>query len=275
MATSRLPAFSQGEILLAAILGCVIEGLLLGAVIWAGDSATTIVAQPEEPPEQLVPIEVTPVLDELPLLKLGSKKVKPKLPDMWKKRPPRPVRRLEERAAPSETAPDDPEEIPESKLADKKHDAPTEEDEIVKEVDEELEQPEEPPEETPEVEGEGAEDGSEEGTEADPLKARAVNLYKVKIAGWFNARFRPPEGQIPCEELKKLSAGVAVSVGGDRSITGFQVSSPSGNAVFDAKVQATMNNLVGQQLPPPPQLYPDILGQTVFPRLSGSGVSCQ
>ncbi len=274
MATRPLPAFSQREIVLAALLGSLIEFALLFGVVWAGNT-TVEIRQEAEKEEELVPIEVMPVLDEVPLLKLGSKKdiAKPKLPDIWQKRAPVPVRRLEERSAPSEKAKDDPEEIPKSELADAKHKAPTEDDEIVKKANEMLDDDTEP-EKLPELSEEGVEDGSEHGTETDPLKGRAVDLYRSKILGWFNARFRPPQGEIPCEELKKLSAGVAVHVGGDRTISSFQVTAPSGNGTFDAKVQSTLANLVGQQLPPPPPLYPDLLESVVYPRLSGAGVSC-
>jgi hypothetical protein len=57
-------------------------------------------------------------------------------------------------------------------------------------------------------------------------------------------------------------------------VTAFSITKPSGNAVFDAKVNSTLAGMVGQELPPPPPLYPDILGSTVTPRLSGSGVKC-
>jgi hypothetical protein len=208
------------------------------------------------------------------LLKLGSKDpVKPRLPDMWQKRAPRPVKRYEERSAPSDKAEDSEEAIPESKLADKDHEAPPEDAEIVKELEQELDDDEDPVEE--ELDEEGAADGSVDGTETDPLKARQVDLYRLKIAGWFNARFSPPTDSIPCEVLKGLSAGVSVQVGGNRQITGFSITSPSGNPTFDAKVNSTLSALSGQQLPPPPPLYPDILGSVVFPRLSGSGVQCQ
>jgi len=228
----------------------------------------------QEPQEIAIPIAVQPVLDDLPLLKLGSKKdkLKPRLPDMWQKRAPTPVRRLEERSAPSELAEDKIDKVPKSEIADKDHPAPDEDDELVKEVDQTLEEDEE--QKVPELSEEGGEDGTVGGTETDPLKARAVDLYRMKILSWFNARFRPPKDQVPCEVLRSLSAGVTVQVGGDRSVQSFAVTSPSGNAVFDASVQATMSALVGQGLPPPPELYPDILGQSVFPRLSGAGVPC-
>jgi len=32
---------------------------------------------------------------------------------------------------------------------------------------------------------------------------------------------------------------------------------------------------VGQQLPPPPPLYPDILGSTVHPSFSGANAPCK
>lgn len=266
-------AFSSSEIAIACLLALVIEVAFLGLLAYAGDSRGAVLAEVVEAPTE-IPIEVKPVLDDLPLLKLGSKTpVKPRLPEMWKKRAPRPVKRYEERSAPSDQAEDSEEAIPESELADKDHEAPPEDAEIVKEVEQDLEDDEEPVED--ELDEEGAADGSEDGTETDPLKARQVDLYRMKIAGWFNARFSPPSDSVPCEVLKTLSAGVTVQVGGGREITGFSITSPSGNPTFDAKVNSTLAALTGQQLPPPPPLYPDILGSAVYPRLSGAGVQCQ
>jgi len=270
MAASTLHAFSAREIVLCAVFGVLLEALLLLGIVLAGNTQVRI-PERKEAQEIAIPIAVQPMLDELPLLKLGSKK-KPKLPEMWQKRAPTPVRRLEERAAPSELAEDKLDKVSKNEVADKDHPAPDEDDELVKEVDQTLE--DQPTEEAPALNEEGAEDGSPGGTETDPLKARAVDLYRMKILSWFNARFRPPKDQVPCEELRGLSAGVTVQVGGDRSVQAFSVTSPSGNAVFDASVQSTMGALVGQVLPPPPELYPDILGQSVFPRLSGAGVPC-
>lgn len=264
-------AFSASEIVIAASAGLLLEvGLIVGIAI-SGNTGVRIKAA-EEPPELVVPIHVQPMLDDLPLLKLGSK-TKPRLPEMWKKNEPTPVRRLEERSAPSELAKDDPQEIPKSKVADKDHPAPDKDDELVEKTEQTLKDDEK--KEAPQLNEEGAEDGVKGGTETDPLKARAVDLYRMKILSWFNARFRPPKDQIPCEVLRKLSAGVSVQVGSDRSVAGFVVTSPSGNATFDASVQSAMSALTGQILPPPPELYPDILGQSVFPRLSGAGVPCQ
>lgn len=269
VAHTRAASFSKNELGLALVVGLCIEVVFFLILSWAGNAK---IEEKRSIEPIAIPINVKPVVDDLPLLKLGSKQaIKPKLPDMWKKATPTPVRRLEERSAPSEKAEENPTELPKSKLADKDHAAPTKDDEIVKEAPQLAD--EEAPE-APEFDTEGAADGSKDGTETDPLKARAVDLYKVKIAAWFNSRFKPPEGAIACDVLKKLVARVRVGVGGERSITGFSLTGSSGNAVFDGKVSAFMAGLVGQQLPPPPPLYPDILESNVFPLLSGAGATC-
>jgi len=270
----RPRAFTGRELPLALGLALLVQVVFFGLLAFFGDTRGAV--RKEQVPEvKEIPIAVQPVLDELPLLKLGSKnKVKPKLPQMWQKRAPVPVKRYEERSAPSDQAEDDVEKIPESKLADKHHEAPPEDAEVVKELEQELEDPDED-QELPEYNEDGAEDGSEFGTETDPLKARQIDLYRTKIASWFNARFTQPTDQIPCNELKKLAASVAVNVSGNRTITGFTLTSPSGNSTFDQRVKSTMSALVGEQLPPPPPLYPDILGTTLSPRLSGQWAPCQ
>ncbi len=269
-------AFTSREIVAAAIFAALLQTGFFTILVLAGQARGEIAVKEKVEPKP-VPIKVKPVMDELPLLKLGSKKdMKPKLPDMWKKQAPVPVKRYEESSAPTEKAEDTPEAIPTSKLVEKDKEPPPDEDaETVKELDAELEKQEEEPEEAPQMNEEGAADGVAEGTETDPLKARAVDMYRRKILGWFNARFRPPQGEIPCEVLKALGASVAVQVGGDRTITGYSITSPSGNPIFDAKVKATLDGMKGQQLPPPPPLYPDILESTVYPRLSGAGVPCE
>ena len=270
VANTRAGTFSKNELGLALIAGLCLEVLFFLTLSWTGDSK---IEEKKEIEPIAIPINVKPVVDELPLLKLGSKQTtKPKLPDMWKKATPTPVRRLEERSAPSAQAEENPTELPKSKLADKDHPAPTKDDEIVKEAPVQLEDKEQP--DQPQLNTEGAADGSPDGTETDPLKARAVDLYKQKIAAWFNSRFKQPVDAIPCDTLKGLSARVRVSVGGERAITGFALTGSSGNAVFDGKVSAFLAGIVGQQLPPPPPLYPDILESSIFPILSGAGASC-
>jgi hypothetical protein len=208
-------------------------------------------------------------MDELPLLKLGGKK-KAKLPDMWKKQAP--VQRFEETSAPSAKADKNPATLPSSKLTPLDASAPPPDAETAKQVDQQL--TDAAPDAAPIVEGEGTADGVKEGTEADPLKARAVSAYYGKLQGWFNARFRPPSDGAPCAELKKMSASVVVSIGGERSVSSYSVVRPSGNAAFDTSVRTMLDGTRGEQLPPPPPLYPDILGQSLSIRLTGEKANC-
>jgi TonB C terminal len=267
-AEKRLGTFAGKELTLAFGVGLLFELSFFGLLVWAGKNQVHI-QEKKEPAPIVVPINMTPVIDDRPLLKLGSKnpKAKPKLPDMWKKVTPTPVRRLEERAAPSDLAKDDVKEIPKSKVADKDHPAPTKDDEIVDKADEKPIHDAEPVK-APESTEEGSPDGSAEGTETDPLKARAVSLYKNKIQSWFNSRFKQPE-EIPCEVRKKLRANVRVNVSGDRAVAGFSLTKSSSNAVYDGKVSAFLAGIGGQLLPPPPPTYPDILSTSISVTLVG------
>ena len=241
-----------------------IEILFLVVLVAAGNTAR--VKADEEPPQKEQPIAVKPVMDDLPLLKLGSnKKLRPKLPEMWKKNPP--VQRFEESSAPSADAKNSPDAIPTSQLAKLDAQAPPPDAELAKQVDQLL--LDAGPDAAPlDLKEEGAADGIKEGTEADPLKARAVSQYQAKIQAWFSARFRPPCADLPAGEIDKLITAVRANVGPSREVTSYTVVRPSGNAAFDAKVKATMDGVIGQELPPPPPLYPDILNTVVQPQFS-------
>jgi hypothetical protein len=263
------PVFKPREVALALLLAFLVEAGILLLWIYAGAGSTHVKAEALEAPRE-VPIKVKPVMDDLPLLKLGGKK-KAKLPDMWKKQAP--VQRFEESSAPSAKASKSPAAIPSSKLTPLDASAPPPDAETAKEVDQTL--LDAAPDAAPTVEGEGAADGVKEGTETDPLKARAVSAYQAKLSAWFNARFRPPqpEDKAACEAIKKLSAGAVINVTGDRAVGGYSVS-PSGNGEFDERVRAMLEGAKGEILPPPPPLYPDILQSTLSVRLSGQKVSC-
>ncbi|MBX3183646.1 MAG: energy transducer TonB [Polyangiaceae bacterium] len=266
-----LSDFTPPELLAGLVIStCVALGTPISARFLHGQ-AQAGKAKPEARAQE-VPMEVTPVLDELPLLKLGGKKMRAKLPDMWQVKP-EAVKRFEAASAPSPQAKDDPKAIPETPVIEGDAAAPPPDAEVAKEVDEDIKQMDAGETPEPQVEGEGSPDGVKEGTETDPLKARAVSLYRQRIAAWFSSRFREPT-DIPCEVLGGLRASVSASVGGDRSVTGFTITSPSGNASFDARVQQTMQGTIGQQLPPPPKNYPDILGGTVFPVFTGTKKQC-
>jgi hypothetical protein len=112
--------------------------------------------------------------------------------------------------------------------------------------------------------GPGVPNGSPNGTEIDPLKGRAADQYRAQLAGWFLAHFMI-KGKVPFDELQKLRGEVIVSIGEDRHVGGHSVTRTSGNATFDAEVEATMNRIraSGAEVPAPPPNYPDLLGRTV------------
>lgn len=263
------PAFAPSEVALATAFSAAVLTGFFALLVFAGQNRTQIQAKPPDEPAAM-PIKVNPVLDDLPLLKLGGKKVKPKLPDMWKKNPP--VQRYEATSAPSTKADKTADKIPDTKLAKPDAAAPPPDAEVAKQVDQVLLDAT-PPDASPTVEGEGSPDGVKEGTETDPLKARAVSQYRAAIAAWFNRRFHQPVNEVPCAELKKLAATASVQVGSERQVSSYSLR-PSGNSVFDQRAKAALDGAVGESLPPPPPLYPDILESVLQIRLSGQLAEC-
>lgn len=109
----------------------------------------------------------------------------------------------------------------------------------------------------------GATAGSDDGTEVDPLKARAVDTYRAQLAGWFASHFSI-RGKVPFDTLRTLQARVVVTTA-ERHVTGFSVTQPSGNDVFDEDVRTTLSSLQasGVELPAPPPAYPELLAESV------------
>src|SRR5271169_6259238 len=159
-------AFLPRELALALFLAGAVEVGLFGLFVVAGQNRAKITAVEATPPEE-IPIAVKPVLDDLPLLKLGSKHVKAKLPDMWTKQAP--VQRFEDTSAPSEKAEKTPQAIPTTPLATRDAEAPPPDAALAKQVDQQL--TDAAPKEEQNLPTEGAADGVKQGTETDPLKA--------------------------------------------------------------------------------------------------------
>ncbi len=111
---------------------------------------------------------------------------------------------------------------------------------------------------------EGSEQGAANGTETDPLKGRAADMYRAQLAAWFAARFQI-RGKVPFDRLKTLHATAVVTVTADRKVGSFSVVKPSGDPTFDAEVNATLARVQsgGVELPAPPPMYPDLLGQAL------------
>jgi hypothetical protein len=194
-----------------------------------------------------------------PVLKLGSK-TPTKLPSQWQRR--RPVAAKSEPAAlPSPQAEKSIEAIPKTHAPDASV-APLTVDAAVPEQAN-LTVPKET-EARAASSTEGSEQGSASGTETDPLKARAVDMYRGQLMSWFMSRFQI-RGKIPFDKLKTLRANAVVTVTPDRKVGGFSVTKHSGDFVFDAEVAETLARIQGSgaELPAPPPMYPDILGQSL------------
>jgi hypothetical protein len=207
-----------------------------------------------------IAVAITPV----PLLKQGSKTPQ-KLPNAWQRQQPKPAAKQEEAPLPSPQAAKTPDAIPSAPVPDAAV-APVLTDAAVTGPTDPAATPTDAA--APAASSEGDPSGSPKGTETDPLKARAVNLYRAQLAAFFLARFAI-RGKVPFDKLKTLRGAALVNVGADRSVTGFSITSPSGDATFDAEMKNALQGRVGASLPPPPPMYPDILG-TSFP----VGFSC-
>ena len=132
-----------------------------------------------------IPVKVVPVLDlDSPLLKLGGKRNKAKLPDRWVRQTPKP--RVEQQAFVSTKAGKTEADVPppDVKIADAGTAPPPPDADVAKQVDTPITEPIDAGEPA-NVDQVGVSDGVAEGTETDPLKGRAVDLYRARIAGWF------------------------------------------------------------------------------------------
>jgi hypothetical protein len=202
---------------------------------------------------QPIAVSITPVL------KLGSK-TPGKLPSQWQRR--MPVAAKTQPTLPSTQAEKTPEAIPKTNVPDAAV-LPTV-------VDAGRSEPTHPT--APETasataaptSSEGSEQGAANGTETDPLKGRAADMYRAQLAAWFAGHFQI-RGKIPFDQLKKLHASAVVTVTGDRKVGSFTIVKPSGDSTFDAEVQATLTRIQsgGAELPAPPPMYPDMLGQSL------------
>lgn len=241
------------ELVIAAVAALVVQAGAALAIRFAGLHG--LAAAPDIDPGTAIPIRVHPVIDtDSPLLKLGGKKVKYKLPDQWVRQAP--VKRQERKAFPSPKADKSVDAIPpeEVELADAGAEPPEPDAAVALEVDVEVEEGDAAPSN---VDTEGSPDGVPEGTETDPLKARAANLYHGRILAFLTAPFRSQctsldrsdfEGCVPSATVQLSPSGTVLSYGFN----------PCGKASVDTAAKTALNSIVGQPIPPPPENYPDI-----------------
>ncbi len=249
---------SEVGIAVAAAI-CVLAGAGLALRVSALDRPAEV---PAIDKGSAIPVRITPVLDlDAPLLKLGGERDRAKLPDRWVRQ--KPVPRVEERAVVSTKAGKTEQDIPrpDMKIVDAGTPPPPPDAAMAKEVD------------TPvtavvdagpaaNVDAPGSADGVKEGTETDPLKARAVDLYRQRIIGWFASRFRVSGSGLSAADLARYKVGATVELSSDRHVSGYAIT-PSGNAAFDAAAHAALESAKGQQIPPPPENYPEMVQSAI------------
>jgi len=255
-AAHTLTDFRASEVAISVFVGFAVLGGAAFALSWAALDRPA--AAPEIDRGTATAVKIIPVLDlDAPLLKLGGKRDRLKLPDRWVKQRPKP--RVEQKSFVSTKAGKTEQDVPppEVKVAEAGTPPPPPTAEIAKQVDTPVpvEVDAGPP---ANVDDKGHADGVKEGTETDPLKARAVDLYRAKIAAWFSSRFRVSGSGLPQEELARYRVSAVVNVGADRTVTGYSLA-PSGNAAFDAAARSALESSRGQSLPPPPENYPDVV----------------
>jgi hypothetical protein len=197
-----------------------------------------------------------------PVLKLGSK-TPGKLPSRWQRRPPVAAKTPPPQAAlPSTQAEKTVEAIPKTSVPDASI-APLA-DASVHQEQANLTALVDSGAPATVASTEGSEQGAANGTETDPLKGRAADMYRSQLAAWFAAHFQI-RGKIPFDTLKSLHAAAVVTVTADRKVGSFTVVKPSGDSTFDDEVRATLTRVQsgGVELPAPPPMYPELLGQSL------------
>jgi hypothetical protein len=211
--------------------------------------------------EATIPVSVIDAAPDGPLLKLGGARVQartdvgPPAP-LWAPRAERAADASGEVARSPEDAPP-----PDAKAASAGDAPPTPGADLPEQVDTGL-APSPDAAMASGVAGPGSPDGAPEGTETDPLKARAVDLYRARLIAWFSSRFRVSGSGLSPDELARHKVTATVHLSSDQRIESFSIDS-SGSAPFDAAARAALEGARGQALPPPPESYPDIVQRTI------------
>ena len=195
-----------------------------------------------------------------PILKLGTKNPT-SVPSQWQRKKPSPPKPPDLAPLPSPQAAKTPEAIPTAHVQDAAAPLPAPSASAVASAD--TTAPAGSAAVATASSVQGSEQGAANGTETDPLKARAADMYRAQLMGWFASRFQI-RGKVPFDTLKTLHASTVVSIT-DRHVVSFSVTRPSGDPTFDAEVQATLSRIQsgGAELPAPPPMYPELLGQSL------------
>jgi hypothetical protein len=119
-----------------------------------------------------------------------------------------------------------------------------------------------------EREREGSPDGIEEGTERTGTEG---DLYRGRLYTFFRRGWSVPT-TLSEEELAALTCTVMVEIAADTRIIGFRISRPSGDAEFDASVEAQLTRIRSSEpnIPAPPEeVSADYLGREIAIQFHG------
>jgi hypothetical protein len=114
-------------------------------------------------------------------------------------------------------------------------------------------------------------EGDPEGVEGGERTASEGDLYAGRLSAFFRRGWSVPT-TIPDEQLRGLSATVAVEIHDDTSMGEWHIERSSEDPEFDASVSAQMTRLVAgsPNIPPPPEeVAAQYLGQTRHFRFNG------
>lgn len=255
--------FLPREFLIAAVIAAGVQG---GAVALLRSSSLDhpAPAAADIDVAAAIPIKAVSTLDlgeDAPLLKLGGEPDPTKLPDLEPIEAPK--ARVEEKAFASTKAGKTEVDIPppDVPVAPAGTPPPPPDAEITKKVDAPI-TPDAPPIPPANVSTAGHQDGVKGGTETDPLKARAVDLYRARIIGWFSRRFRVSGSGLSPEELTRYRVSATVQLSEDRQVMSYSIV-PSGNPIFDAAASKALEGAKGESLPQPPENYPDVVQRSI------------
>lgn len=244
--------YRPGELLIAGFVALSVPlWSVFGLLLAKTDKDRLFANAPLIVPGGHMSIKIRPVVDmDSPLLKLGGKKVKARLPKRWRK--PEPDQKVVKRKAHVSTKAKASASAPPGDLEISDAGAPPDPDaEVVADTDVEDDQV---PDASTEGVGGGSPSGSKHGTETDPLKARAASKYHGRILGFLKRGFRCPS---IAEGEKRCSPTASVTISGDGTVTGASFNA-CGNAKIDTAASTAIHGKVGQQIPPPPALYPEL-----------------
>lgn len=206
-------------------------------------------------------VDLEPVPELAPALKLGGTWDPTKLPDRWVKQAPR-ARAAAAAASPAnESAGEDGPRPHVSEVDAGAAIPPPPDAEVAKSVETTIPAESEVPIANVPVKGHA--DGIADGTETDPLEARAVDIYRDRIRAWFSQRFRVSGSGLGPEEITRYRVAATIELSSGRTVTSYVIT-PSGHAAFDAAARAALEGARGKEIPPPPENYPNI----VQPRIS-------